>query len=116
MTNQNERCIFSGMPSEFRVSRSFGQHLKMAAADADKGLSGKNDEKFAIMRWLNDKNKVSVLSTKYIIEPQKGVYYPADIGISKFPGSRKIWNFRILNIGGKITGFNDICMILLVID
>ena len=58
-------------------------------------------EKFAVMRWLNDKNKVSVLSTKYICEPKKLIFSPGDTEVSRFPGTKKLWQFRILAVGGK---------------
>ncbi|CAG2223084.1 unnamed protein product [Mytilus edulis] len=52
------------------------------------------------MRWLNDKNKVSVHDLKYILEP-KEKYSVGDEGDACYPGSPGIWRYRILCLGGK---------------
>ncbi|KAH3721384.1 hypothetical protein DPMN_064307 [Dreissena polymorpha] len=41
--------------------------------------------KFAVVRWLNDGNKLSVFNVKYFIDPIKKVYVPGDEGFSCFP-------------------------------
>ena len=76
----------------------------MSAATAELNMKenpGKEVEQFAIMRKFNDQTKVSVLKTSYILEPKNDKYFTADTSISKYPGSRKRWDFWILAVGGE---------------
>lgn len=61
----------------------------------------KKSERFAVVRWLNDDNKLSVHNVKYFLDPIKSVYVPGDEGVSCFPGESGKWHFRLLAFGGK---------------
>ena len=58
-------------------------------------------ENFAVVRWLNDANRLSVHNTKYFLEPKKEKYIPGDEGLACYPGYPGKWNFRVLAVGGK---------------
>ena len=62
------------------------------------------NEKFAVMRWLTDGNRISVHNLKYVTEPKlpKEEYKPGICGLSVFVGFPGLWKFRILNVGGKL--------------
>lgn len=58
--------------------------------------------KFAVVRWLNDDNRLSVHNQKYFMEPQKQTYVPGDEeGIACYPGVPGKGQYRILAVGGK---------------
>lgn len=56
--------------------------------------------KYAVMRWLNDNNKLSVHGMKYILNSKEN-YKPGDEGEACYPGYPGSWKFRILTVGGK---------------
>ncbi|XP_060589055.1 uncharacterized protein LOC132744375 [Ruditapes philippinarum] len=51
---------------------------------------------FAVMRWLDDGNRLSVHATKYVIEPKQQTYKPGDTGLSVFKGYPGKWKYRVL--------------------
>lgn len=53
----------------------------------------------AVMRWLNDYNRLSVHSLKFVLEPAKPSV--GTTGIAKYPGYPGLWQYRILKMGGK---------------
>lgn len=57
---------------------------------------------WAVMRWLNDNNRLSVHHLKYVTEPMDGTIEVGTVGLSKFPNYKGLWQFRCLRIGGKI--------------
>lgn len=57
---------------------------------------------FAVMRWLNDGNRLSVHSLRHVVEPKDGDFRVGMCGMAKYPGYPGIWQYRILKLGGKI--------------
>lgn len=58
--------------------------------------NSQKSEKFAVMRWINDGNRLSVHNLKYVSYEE---YKPGMGGLSVFVEGR--WKFRILKVGGK---------------
>ena len=57
---------------------------------------------FAVVRWLNDNNRLSVHNSKYFLgSKKKENYTPGDEGIACYPGFPGKWNFRVIAVGGK---------------
>lgn len=65
--------------------------------------NSQESEKFAVMRWLTDGNRLSVHNLMYVTEPKLRYeeYKPGMCGLSVFVGFPGLWKFRILNVGGK---------------
>ncbi|KAL4228627.1 hypothetical protein ACF0H5_011675 [Mactra antiquata] len=55
------------------------------------------------MRWLDDGNRLSVHNLKEVVEPKIPLddYKCGMRGLSKYRGYPGLWQFRILNVGGK---------------
>jgi hypothetical protein len=62
-----------------------------------------NKNNFAVMRWLNDGNRLSVHCLKQVVEPKLPVdqYKVGLCGLSLYPGYPGRWQFRILKVGRK---------------
>ena len=60
---------------------------------------------FAVLRWVDDRNRLSVHSLKQVQEPKLPLhlYKPGMCGTALYPGYPREWKFRILKIGGKDT-------------
>lgn len=56
---------------------------------------------FAVMRWTNDGNRVSVHNLKWVIEPKDVSFKVGTEGVARFCGYPGLWQFRILRIGGR---------------
>jgi hypothetical protein len=58
-------------------------------------------KQFAVVRWLNDNNLLSVHCQKHFLEPKKDIYVQGDEGFACYPGHSGKWHFRILAVGGE---------------
>lgn len=58
---------------------------------------------FAVMRWLEDGNRLSVHALKHVVEPKLPInsYKAGMCGESLFKGYPGTWKFRILAVGGR---------------
>lgn len=82
-------------------TRNFGA----ISVQEQKKMSKKSAEnKFAVMRWLTDNNRLSVHDLNYVSSPKMPLddYKPGMCGLAVFVGFSGLWEFRILNVGGKI--------------
>ena len=56
---------------------------------------------YAVMKWTDDGNRLSVHHVKHIVEPKRPSYNVGDDGLAVYPGYAGKWSFVILAIGGK---------------
>jgi hypothetical protein len=75
------------------------------------------ENKFAVMRWLTDNNRLSVHDLNYVSSPKMPLddFKPGMCGLSVFVGFPGLWEFRILNVGGKISLMNWMSILLYII-
>lgn len=62
--------------------------------------AGGKSRGYALMRWLNDYNRVSIIDLKHVQEPVVDTYIPGMTGKSRYPGYPGLYQFRILKVGG----------------
>ncbi|KAJ8307918.1 hypothetical protein KUTeg_014528, partial [Tegillarca granosa] len=56
---------------------------------------------FAVMRWTNDGNRLSIHNLKWVIEPKDVSLKVGTEGKARYCGYPGLWQFRILRIGEK---------------
>ena len=79
------------------------QGRKRRGFSARTAKMAEKDKYFAVMRWLNDGNRLSVHSLKHIVEPKLPLteYKMGMCGEAVYTGYKGLWKFRILAVGGK---------------
>lgn len=58
-------------------------------------------QKYCVMKWTSDGNRLSTHLVKHISEPKRDQYEVGDEGKAVFPGYAGKWPFIILAIGGE---------------